>query len=103
MSEYKRIIRFKNGVRQAILDFVKEQSNLSEVVTYLIEKEIYENGIRNLVEYIPMIRTDEYFSKMVNPIIKTEAPKKGYEVVKPLGDLGQLQEQLKSIPKGFEE
>ena len=60
-KELKKIVRFKNGVNPKVMEFVLAQTNFSEAITYLIEKELYENGLRDLVKYVPMLRTTEYF------------------------------------------
>jgi hypothetical protein len=33
---------------------------------YLIEKEIFENGLRDLSKFIPRVRTKDYFKGLVN-------------------------------------
>ena len=45
----------KNEV-QEIITFLEIQSNLNDAIRYLIEKEIAENGVRNLGEFIPSVR-----------------------------------------------
>ena len=37
---------------------------MNDTITYLIEKEIAENGIRNLQGIIPYSRSKEYFEKI---------------------------------------
>lgn len=49
-------IRFRKNVDSRILEFADMQGNLSDTILYLIEKEISENGIRNLQEHIPVVR-----------------------------------------------
>jgi hypothetical protein len=48
--------------------WIELQDNFNDAVIYLIEKEIYSNGIRDLSSLIPKKRSDEYFSKMLQPI-----------------------------------
>ena len=57
-------IRFKNSVDPRILEFANLQDNFSDTILYLIEKEIGENGIRNLQTVIPPVRSIEGFSNM---------------------------------------
>lgn len=40
------------------------QSNLNDALNYLIEKEIAENGLRNLADIIPSKRTPKYFESL---------------------------------------
>lgn len=55
-------VRFKNNVDPRIIEFANFQDNFSDTILYLIEKEIGENGIRNLQTIIPPIRSIEGFS-----------------------------------------
>lgn len=45
-----------------IIEFIETQSNLNDTIRYLIEKEVYTNGIRDIVKYIPAMRDEEYFN-----------------------------------------
>lgn len=62
----------KNGVKRfsvrlkndELIEFVNKQSNLNDTITYLIEKEIAENGIRDLQNVIPAKRDKNYFKKL---------------------------------------
>ena len=63
MGVYRKVIRFKNNVENDILKFTEVQSNFSDTIYYLIQKEIHENGVRNLNEIIPAVRTTKYFSQ----------------------------------------
>lgn len=58
--------RFRQDCSKEILEFVKTQSNFSNAISYLIEKEIHENGLRDLAEVIPPIRSREYFENLLN-------------------------------------
>lgn len=61
----------KNGVKRfsvrlkndELITFVNKQSNLNDTITYLLEKEIAENGIRDLQNVIPSKRDKSYFKK----------------------------------------
>lgn len=48
-----------------VLEFANMQTEFSDVMTYLIEKEIYENGLRDLSEIIPRKRSNAYFERML--------------------------------------
>lgn len=50
-------ISFPSEPEKEIMDFINLQSNLSDTVYYLLQKEIAENGIRNLQQWIPQERT----------------------------------------------
>ena len=54
-------IRFKK-LNKKVLEFANLQSNFSDAVSYLIEKEIAENGLRDLSDFIPAKRSLEYLS-----------------------------------------
>ena len=56
-------IRFKNTVDPRIIEFANLQDNFSDTILYLIEKEIGENGIRNLQTVIPPVRSIEGFNR----------------------------------------
>jgi hypothetical protein len=62
----KKLIRFKNDVNPKVLDWMEKQGNATEAIVYLIEKEIFENGIRDMELYIPIKRADEYFENLLN-------------------------------------
>ena len=62
----RKVIRFKNNLDEKVIDFIEKQSNFSETMTYLIEKELYENGNRDLVYHIPIVRNQEYFESLFN-------------------------------------
>lgn len=67
---------FKPGNNEdpAIMEFLDKQTNRNDMFRYLIEKEIYENGIRNLENIIPSKRSAEYFKeyfKSLKPISNT--------------------------------
>ena len=57
--------KFKKGVDSKVLEWMELQDNFSDAVAYLIEKEIAENGIRNLVNFIPQKRSKEYFKSIL--------------------------------------
>lgn len=44
-----------------LIEFAEKQENFTDTIKYLIEKEIFENGIRDLQTIIPNKRSDEYF------------------------------------------
>lgn len=49
-------IRLKKNTDVRVIEFINMQSNLSDTILYLIEKEIAKNGIRNLQMIIPAVR-----------------------------------------------
>lgn len=59
-------LRPKVDEPEAIKEFLRIQSNFSEAVRYLIEKEISQNGIRDLSEHIPMKRNTEHLNRFIN-------------------------------------
>lgn len=59
-----RPFRPKKGEEKEVLEFLEIQDNLGDSIRYLIQKEIAENGVRNLQEYIPAKRNKEYFKNI---------------------------------------
>ena len=66
-----KTICFKTKVNESkeVLDFMETQSNLNDTIRYLMEKEIAENGIRDIINFIPARRTIE----SLKSFIKSEA------------------------------
>lgn len=52
--------------KKEIVDWIKAQSNLTEAIRYLMEKEIFENGTRNLAKFIPIERDAQFFKNISN-------------------------------------
>ncbi len=46
---------------ESLIEFAEKQGNFTDTIKYLIEKEIFQNGIRDLQTIIPTKRSDEYF------------------------------------------
>lgn len=68
-------IKFKDTTDNRVLKFVAMQSNITDTILYLIQKEIAQNGIRDLQTIIPRIRDiDNFFDE--NSQDKTIYPKK---------------------------
>lgn len=59
-NEKRFSVRLTDG---KLIEFVDKQSNLNDTITYLIEKEVAENGVRNLQSLIPAKREISYFNK----------------------------------------
>lgn len=58
-------VRFNKNTDKRVVEFANMQTNFSNAFVYLIEKEIYENGLRDLSEHIPYKRDEEYFIKLL--------------------------------------
>lgn len=58
-------VRFKKA-NEEVIQFAMMQSNFSDAITYLIEKEIAENGFRNLADHIPMKRNLNYLLSQIS-------------------------------------
>lgn len=57
-------VKFKETTDKRVLKFVASQSNLTDTILYLIQKEISQNGIRDLQTIIPPIRDiDNFFEE----------------------------------------
>lgn len=82
--DYKRTytIRLRKDENENILKFCSEQQNFGDTIRYLIQKEIYENGVRNLQDYIPARRNEEYFKdlKKNNQVNSTEDKKSNVKI-----------------------
>lgn len=60
---------FKSKKRSGkIQEWLELQSFDEDAIIYLIEKEIYENGMRNLGYIIPRLRDDAYFATLVKTV-----------------------------------
>ncbi len=57
-------IRLSKDCEFDLKKFAETQSNFSDSVRYLIEKEISKNGIRNLQEIVPRKRNLSYFNNL---------------------------------------
>ncbi|QQZ64632.1 hypothetical protein JI735_33830 (plasmid) [Paenibacillus sonchi] len=63
--------KLSNDEEQAILDWFNAQTVVVDSLRYLVQKEIAENGIRNLQQILPQKRTIESVRKLLHI---TEAP-----------------------------
>jgi len=97
MNEIKKVIRFKKNISNEVIDFIKSQKNFSETITYLIEREVFENGIRDLTEYIPIIRTKSYFERQYG------SKKENIEVKQNISSNPKIELNNKTIYKGYED
>lgn len=77
MGEIKKYT-FKPKVNESeyVLDFLAKQSNFNDAIRYLMEKEIAENGIRDLSTCIPSIRDFLPLNKAENKNIAEPSEKK---------------------------
>lgn len=68
MAEKKRVrpLSLKKNEEKEIYDFVELQTNLSDTLVYLIQKEIAENGVRDLQMHIPAKRTIESVKELLD-------------------------------------
>lgn len=63
---FNKQVYFKNSdMLNLVKQFLDKQNNFSDSIMYLIEKEIAFNGIRNLGNYIPQVRTKEYWENFI--------------------------------------
>lgn len=49
-------LKTKKNEDPAIMQWLNSQTNLMDSLRYLIEKEVHQNGVRNLQAFIPMER-----------------------------------------------
>lgn len=70
-NSYQFSVKLKKNTDQRVLDFIAFQSNICDTILYLIQKEIAENGVRNLQMVIPPIRDiDTFFSNSSTGILE---------------------------------
>ncbi|MBD2870271.1 hypothetical protein [Paenibacillus arenilitoris] len=50
-------LKTKKSEDPLVMQWLNAQSNLMDSLRYLIEKEIYQNGVRNLQAYVPAERS----------------------------------------------
>lgn len=55
--QWKKTFSIKKNVEPEVLEFFAAQSNFSDSILYLVQKEIAENGVRDLQRYIPGTHT----------------------------------------------
>lgn len=74
---YRYSLNFSND-EDYIKEFCKKQSNLTDAIRYLIEEDIKKNGIRNLQEYIPAVRSrlDITINVETNPPVENSIEEK---------------------------
>lgn len=60
------LFRLKTNEQQEIINWINEQSNVSDSIRYLIEQDIIEKGYRDIQETIPSKR------KLIKEIVKTK-------------------------------
>lgn len=60
----RKSLSFKKNVEPEVLEFLDKQSNYSDSILYLIQKEIAENGVRDMQLYIPSRRSIESLREM---------------------------------------
>lgn len=67
----RKQVYFKDSeMLDMVKDFLSKQSNFSDSIMFLIEQEIAQHGIRNLGNFIPQVRSTEYWNNYLkeNPI-----------------------------------
>lgn len=62
----RKSLSFKRNVEPEVLEFLEKQSNYSDSILYLIQKEIAENGIRDMQLFIPSRRSIESLRELLN-------------------------------------
>lgn len=60
----RKSLSFKKNVEPEVLEFLDKQSNYSDSILYLIQKEIAEHGVRDMQLYIPSRRSIESIREM---------------------------------------
>lgn len=72
------VLKLREDEEQLVIDWINKQTMYSDSIRYLIQKEIAENGLRNLQLFVPRIRTiDTIKSQLKQSYVeqpKTEAP-----------------------------
>jgi hypothetical protein len=60
-NRISRPVATKKDTKEEVKEWILKQSNFSDAVIYLIEKEIYTHGIKDLSASIPKTRNENYF------------------------------------------
>ncbi|QHW35451.1 hypothetical protein GZH47_31630 (plasmid) [Paenibacillus rhizovicinus] len=66
------VMKLREDEETVVLDWINLQTVYSDSIRYLIQKEIAENGLRNLQHFIPQFRTVETL-KSINVISSPES------------------------------
>lgn len=79
-----------------VVDWLKAQSHYEDAIIYLIQKEIYENGIRDLSYSIPRMRNDSYFEELFFKNKDRDKYERNQQYIKPLIQ-DEVKPQLKVV------
>lgn len=71
MSFCKQVYFKDSEMLELVKQFLDNQKNFSNSIMYLIEKEVAKNGVRNLGEYIPQVRSKEYWDRFFKSVPHT--------------------------------
>jgi len=66
------VMKLKEDEEQLVIDWINTQSIYADSMRYLIQKEIAENGVRNLQLFIPRIRDIETIRQQI--VAETASP-----------------------------
>jgi len=67
MQKYRTLIVNIKQNEKLCLDFINKQDNYTNAIKFLIMKEVKENGLRNLNNFIPANVSEDYFDLILMP------------------------------------
>ncbi|WP_157373761.1 hypothetical protein [Thermobacillus composti] len=70
------VLKLREDEEQLVIDWINKQTMYSDSIRYLIQKEIAENGLRNLQLFVPRIRTIETIKAQ---LMQTNVEKQHYQ------------------------
>jgi hypothetical protein len=93
---------FKPGVNEAadIISFIEKQSNFNDAIRYFIEKEIAENGIRDLSNYIPAKRNIESLKTVINADAFNNVASANNAPINAIKEVSKIEDKEASISSG---
>lgn len=88
--------KFKSDPK--INEWLSKQSFPDDALTYLIEKELYEHGTRDLGYIIPRKRNDDYFAQLLDRESYDVRYKSNLAMYESIADVHDVQEPTKLKP-----
>lgn len=95
------VFRLKEDEEQHILDWIDAQTVYADSVRYLIQKEIAENGVRNLQLYIPQIRNVETVRELLQLSNKNVDTPDRVQVERPLNQVEEYHKEKLQLDEGL--
>lgn len=81
------IIRLKNQENVNTLKWLNSQTNIAESIRFLIELDVFANGIKDYSQIVPLNRSDEYLETYLKQMISQILSVKDIKVDKSVKDI----------------